>query len=78
MGEENRFPNLQFFHTEPMHSKIESTTELIYLKESITWNRCLGSNSLKIRAQDMGGSLPPPPTGGGREYKRLIEPDNPI
>ncbi len=42
MGGENRFLNLQFFHMEPMHPEINSTTELIYLKESIPLNRFLG------------------------------------
>ncbi len=47
LGGENRFLNLQFFLMEPMPPEFSFTTELIYLKESIPWNRCL-VGSLKV------------------------------
>ncbi len=34
--------NLQFLHIESMSPKVNCTSELIFHKESITWNRCPG------------------------------------
>jgi hypothetical protein len=41
-----QFRNLQFLHMQSMSPCMNSTTELISYKESIPWNRCLGSSKV--------------------------------
>ncbi len=45
--DEWQFWNLQFLHMQALYLRFKFTTELISHKESILWNRCLGSLKLK-------------------------------